>query len=138
MEHIVSITSGTYDLEGDQVHIEISAGIATESVEKCDIAGMHMNADLALYEAKSEEGRQWALFVSAMDTKYRGRQKLKADLRQAIANGEIKVVYQPIVSAQSLRVVAMKRSHVGIMQNLARSLLLSLFLLLKKLELFRR
>jgi len=106
MEHIVSITSGTYDLEGDQVHIEISAGIATESVEKCDIAGMHMNADLALYEAKSEEGRQWALFVSAMDTKYRGRQKLKADLRQAIANGEIKVVYQPIVSAQSLRVVA--------------------------------
>ncbi|MEJ5081682.1 MULTISPECIES: putative bifunctional diguanylate cyclase/phosphodiesterase [unclassified Ochrobactrum] len=106
MEHIVSITSGTYDLEGDQVHIEISAGIATESVEKCDIASMHMNADLALYEAKSEEGRQWALFVGAMDTKYRGRQKLKADLRQAIANGEIKVVYQPIVSAQSLRVVA--------------------------------
>ncbi|MBX4378162.1 EAL domain-containing protein, partial [Mycobacterium tuberculosis] len=41
-----------------------------------------------------------------MDTKYRGRQKLKADLRLAIEHGEIKVVYQPIVSAQSLRVVA--------------------------------
>jgi predicted signal transduction protein with EAL and GGDEF domain len=67
---------------------------------------MHMNADLALYEAKSEEGKQWALFVNAMDTKYRGRQKLKADLRLAIENQEIKVVYQPIVSAQSLRIVA--------------------------------
>ncbi|OYR21753.1 putative bifunctional diguanylate cyclase/phosphodiesterase [Brucella thiophenivorans] len=106
MDHIIAVASGNYDLNGDQIHIEISAGVATESVEKCDIASMHMNADLALYEAKGDEGKQWALFVSAMDTKYRGRQKLKADLRQAIANREIKVVYQPIVSAQSLRIVA--------------------------------
>lgn len=106
MEHIIAVVSGVYDLNGDQIQMEISAGVATESVAKCDIASMHMNADLALYEAKGDEGRQWALFVSAMDTKYRGRQKLKADLRQAIANREIKVVYQPIVSAQSLRVVA--------------------------------
>ncbi|MCL7996651.1 EAL domain-containing protein [Brucella sp. 21LCYQ03] len=106
MEHIISVASGIYDLNGDQIHIEISAGVATESIEKCDIASMHMNADLALYAAKGEEGKQWALFVDAMDTKYRGRQKLKADLRQAIANREITVVYQPIVSAQSLRVVA--------------------------------
>ncbi|MFI3903671.1 putative bifunctional diguanylate cyclase/phosphodiesterase [Ochrobactrum sp. S1502_03] len=106
MEHIIAVVSGIYDLNGDQIQMEISAGVATETVAKCDIASMHMNADLALYEAKGDEGRQWALFVSAMDTKYRGRQKLKADLRQAIANREIKVVYQPIVSAQSLRVVA--------------------------------
>ncbi|MFP3589355.1 EAL domain-containing protein, partial [Paraburkholderia sp. SIMBA_055] len=48
----------------------------------------------------------WSIFIDAMDTKYRGRQKLKAGLRLAIEHGEIKVVYQPIVSAQSLRVVA--------------------------------
>jgi diguanylate cyclase (GGDEF)-like protein len=106
MDHVISVASGVYDLNGDQVHIEISAGVATETIDKCDVGNMHMNADLALYEAKSEEGKQWALFVNAMDTKYRGRQKLKADLRLAIENQEIKVVYQPIVSAQSLRIVA--------------------------------
>ena len=106
MDHIISVATGVYDLDGDQVHIDISAGVAIESIEKCDVGNMHINADLALYEAKSQEEKQWAIFVGAMDVKYRSRQKLKADLRQAIDNREIKVVYQPIVSAQSLRVVA--------------------------------
>ncbi|MBJ6134570.1 EAL domain-containing protein [Ochrobactrum sp. Q0168] len=106
MDHITSVVSGVYDLDGDHVHIEISAGIAIENIASCDVGNMHINADLALYEAKGHEDRQWAVFVGAMDTKYRSRQKLKADLRQAIGNNEIKVVYQPIVSAQSLRIVA--------------------------------
>ncbi|MBV2144136.1 EAL domain-containing protein [Falsochrobactrum sp. TDYN1] len=106
LEHIIAVATGVYELNGDQVYIDISAGVATETIDKCDIGAMHVNADLALYEAKSEEGTQWALFASTMETRYRSRQKLKSDLRLAIENNEIKVVYQPIVSAQSLRVVA--------------------------------
>ncbi|MBB5703147.1 diguanylate cyclase (GGDEF)-like protein [Ochrobactrum daejeonense] len=106
MDHIMTVATGAYNLDGDQVHIDISAGVAIEDIEKCDVGSMHINADLALYEAKSQEDRAWAVFVDAMDTKYRGRQKLKADLRLAVGHGEIKVVYQPIVSAQSLRIVA--------------------------------
>ncbi|KAB2733501.1 putative bifunctional diguanylate cyclase/phosphodiesterase [Brucella intermedia] len=106
MDHITAVATGVYDLDGDQVQIDISAGVAIENVERSDVGSMHINADLALYEAKSTEEKSWSVFVDAMDTKYRGRQKLKADLRLAINHGEIKVVYQPIVSAQSLRVVA--------------------------------
>ncbi|ELT49712.1 putative bifunctional diguanylate cyclase/phosphodiesterase [Brucella intermedia] len=106
MDHIMAVATGVYDLDGDQVQIDISAGVAIENVERSDVGSMHINADLALYEAKSTEEKSWSVFVDAMDTKYRGRQKLKADLRLAINHGEIKVVYQPIVSAQSLRVVA--------------------------------
>lgn len=106
MDHIMAVATGVYDLDGDQVQIDISAGVAIENVEKSDVGSMHINADLALYEAKSTEEKSWSVFIDAMDTKYRGRQKLKADLRLAIDHGEIKVVYQPIVSAQSLRVVA--------------------------------
>lgn len=106
VEKIIAVTTGLYELDGDQVHIDISAGVATAGIDQCDISVMHVNADLALYQAKSEQGTQWALFASTMETKYRSRQKLKADLRQAIDRSEIKVVYQPIMSAQSLRVVA--------------------------------
>ncbi|MGB5839660.1 MAG: EAL domain-containing protein [Brucella anthropi] len=106
MDHIMTVVTGVYDLDGDQVHIDISAGIAIEDIGRCDVGSMHISADLALYEAKSMEDKPWSIFIDAMDTKYRGRQKLKADLRLAIEHGEIKVVYQPIVSAQSLRVVA--------------------------------
>ncbi len=106
MDHIMAVVTGVYDLDGDQVHIDISAGIALEDIGRCDVGSMHISADLALYEAKSKEDKPWSIFIDAMDTQYRGRQKLKADLRLAIDHGEIKVVYQPIVSAQSLRVVA--------------------------------
>ena len=99
MDHIMAVATGVYDLDGDQVQIDISAGVAIENVERSDVGSMHINADLALYEAKSTEDKSWSIFVDAMDTKYRGRQKLKADLRLAINHGEIKVVYQPIVSA---------------------------------------
>lgn len=106
MESVVSAVSGAYDLNGDRVYIDVTAGVVIESVEKCDVAQMHINADLALDEARGDENRRWVVFVEAMDTRYRSRQKLKSDLRQAVENGEIKAVYQPIVSAQSLRIVA--------------------------------
>src|SRR5690606_34495488 len=106
VEKIIAVTTGLYELDGDQVHIDISAGVATAGIDQCDISVMHVNAELAPYQDKSEQGTQWALFASTMETKYRSRQKLKADLRQAIDRSEIKVVYQPIMSAQSLRVVA--------------------------------
>lgn len=105
MEHIMSVVSGDYEVDCNKVHVDISAGIAISNITTCDIAAMHINADLALNEAKAQEDKSWAVFVDAMETRYRSRQKLKADLRRAIENREIKLVYQPIVSAQSLRIV---------------------------------
>ncbi len=106
MQRLVKAVSGVYDLDGARVLVDITAGVAVEKASEFDVGAMHIKADLALYEAKGEEDRQWALFVGAMDVRYRSRQKLKADLRLAVANDQIKVVYQPIVSAQSLRIVA--------------------------------
>lgn len=106
MEQLVTAVTGIYVLDGNQVHVDFSAGVAIAEAEHCDVSNMHIKADLALYEAKADEKTNWAIFVDAMDTKYRGRQKLKSDLRIAIAEGALSVVYQPIVSAQSLRIVS--------------------------------
>ncbi len=47
MEHIISAVTGVYDLDGAQVDIDNSAGVAIEDIDKCDVGHMHIKADLA-------------------------------------------------------------------------------------------
>ncbi len=106
MDNLVSAVSGTYQLLDHSVEVDVNAGVALAPMGHFDLQNLHIKADLALYEAKGNENRSWALFEEAMDIRYRSRQRLKNDLRGAILNGALKVVYQPIVSAQSLRIVS--------------------------------
>lgn len=106
MDQLLSTVSGTYQLSDHSVEVEVNAGVTLAAPGNFDLQSLHIKADLALYEAKGSEDRSWAMFEEAMDIRYRSRQRLKNDLRRAIASGALKVVYQPIVSAQSLRMVS--------------------------------
>ncbi len=108
MDEVIAYLCGVYDFASQQIYLDISAGVAVDKSRSFDLRGLHVNADLALYEAKSNEHDRWVSFVDAMDTKYRSRQKLKSDLREAIKEGSLTVVYQPIVSLNSLRIVAVE------------------------------
>ncbi len=108
MDEVTAYLSGVYEFASQQIYLDISAGVAVDIMKNVDLRGLHVNADLALYEAKSSEHDRWVAFVEAMDTKYRSRQKLKNDLREAINAGSLTVVYQPIVSLNSLRIVAVE------------------------------
>ncbi len=108
MDEVISYLCGVYEFASQQIYLDISAGVAVDVKKNLDLRGLHVNADLALYEAKSSEHDRWVAFVEAMDTKYRSRQKLKNDLREAVRAGSLTVVYQPIVSLNSLRIVAVE------------------------------
>ncbi|MDA4637104.1 hypothetical protein NZA98_39525, partial [Escherichia coli] len=70
-----------------------------------DLAVMQMNADLALDVAKKDSQKQWMVFVETMDHSFRSKQRLKSDLRKAIAEGTMSVAYQPIINVRTLRMV---------------------------------
>eukprot|EP01133_Synstelium_polycarpum_P027373 gene27373-33008_t len=53
---------------------------------------MHMNADLALDVAKKDSQKQWVVFVETMDHSFRSKQRLKSDLRKAIAEGTLSAI----------------------------------------------
>jgi predicted signal transduction protein with EAL and GGDEF domain len=63
-------------------------------------------ADLALYKAKGNGKAQAQVFHDEMDTDYRYRQRLKAELRQAVPKAALTLVYQPIVDLKTRRVVS--------------------------------
>lgn len=108
MNEIISYLCGVYELSTQQMYLDISAGVALDTAKSVDLRELHVKADLALYEAKGNEHERWVAFVEAMDTKYRSRQKLKSDLREAISAGSLTVAYQPIVSLNSMRIVSVE------------------------------
>ena len=58
---------------------------------------MLKNADLAMYGAKADGRRTYRFFEPEMDARVKARRMLELDLRQAIADGDFELHYQPLV-----------------------------------------
>jgi diguanylate cyclase (GGDEF)-like protein len=92
-----------YQIEGHQIVIGISIGIALAPEHGTSQIELLKNADLALYRAKS--GRLgFQFYEPEMDSEARLRHELEVDLREAAAKNEFVLHYQTIVDVQSRRV----------------------------------
>lgn len=92
------------DVGGHMLQINLSAGAAIEKAGDFDVNQMTVHADLALYQAKEGGKNRWRIFEDAMEAEFLKRQTLKNELRMAIANDILRVVYQPIVNAKTMRI----------------------------------
>jgi diguanylate cyclase (GGDEF)-like protein len=97
---------GEVDVAGHSLRIQASAGAVIACVAGNDVDGMFVKADLALYKAKEFGKNGWQIFESTMDAEFRSRQILKADLRSAVEADGLRVVYQPIVAMETMRIAS--------------------------------
>jgi predicted signal transduction protein with EAL and GGDEF domain len=104
LEGMFKALQGEVDVAGHALRIQASAGAVLARVRDSDVDAMIVKADLALYKAKELGKNGWRLFESAMDAAFRNRQLLKADLRNAIEARGLRVVYQPIVALDTMRI----------------------------------
>ncbi|HUB27656.1 MAG TPA: GGDEF domain-containing phosphodiesterase, partial [Tepidisphaeraceae bacterium] len=85
------------DLRGRDLIVTVTIGAATHPRDGTDAATLLKNADLALYRAK-ESGRNMAMVFSPdMSEGIVARLELETALRQAVANDEMRLYYQPQV-----------------------------------------
>ena len=94
-----------FDINGHQLFIGASAGIAIAPTDGADVEEVMANADLALYDAKAAGGNTYRLFVPLLRAKAQARRGLDVELRRACANKEFELFFQPQVSADDERVV---------------------------------
>ncbi len=104
LDGVFARLTGEVDVAGHLLRIQASGGAVLVRAGEADVDGMVVRADLALYKAKEAGKNAWRLFEQSMDAAFRHRQLLKADLRSAIEARSLRVVFQPIVALDTMRI----------------------------------
>jgi diguanylate cyclase (GGDEF)-like protein len=81
-----------------QVVLGVSIGIAMAPADGTDADQLLKDANLALYRAKEEERGKYRFFEREMDARMCARHELERNLRNALANGELHLDYQPLLN----------------------------------------
>ena len=105
-QRIIEVLSAPYDLDGQQVIIGVSVGIALAPMDGCEPEQLLRNGDMALYRAKNDGRGLYRFFEPEMDARMQTRRTLEIDLRQALANGEFELFYQPVLSVATDEITA--------------------------------
>jgi diguanylate cyclase (GGDEF)-like protein/PAS domain S-box-containing protein len=102
---LIAAISASYDLQGHEIIIGGSIGIALAPGDGNAADVLLRNADMALYRAKAEGRGTSHFFEAEMDRRVQARRLLELDLRKAFANGELDVYYQPLVNLTEDRII---------------------------------
>jgi diguanylate cyclase (GGDEF)-like protein/PAS domain S-box-containing protein len=107
-EKVVAHLASPFTVGGQSFVVTPSVGISLYPDDADDAEGLIRCADIAMYNAK-ENGRNGYRFVTReMGTKSRDRMDLEGNLRHAIAQGELFLVYQPQVDTANGHIVGME------------------------------
>jgi len=105
-QRVIAAVSEPYDIDGHQVVVGTSVGIAVNITDGSAPDLLLRNADLALYRAKSGGRGTFRFFEPEMDAQMQTRRAMESDLRKALAAGEFELHYQPIVNLERNQITA--------------------------------
>ncbi|MEW5989806.1 MAG: EAL domain-containing protein [Chloroflexota bacterium] len=97
-ERLVRDLRAPYVIDGTPVVITVSIGIASARDTTETASDVVRNADLAMYMAKANGKAGFAIFDPGMHALIRERHELASQLLNAVDLGQLRVMYQPIVS----------------------------------------
>ena len=100
---IVERLSERYQINRHLVEIGASIGIAVTE-PGVDADHLLKNADMALYQSKTDGRGQFCFFQHEMAEAIERRRTLEIDLRQALVNEEFELFFQPLVNLKSGRI----------------------------------
>jgi diguanylate cyclase (GGDEF)-like protein len=95
-ERVLESIAQPYRIDGQEVSINTSIGIAIAPGDGSTGDALLKHADLALYRAKADGRRTFRYYENGMDARIHARQLLETELRQAVERGEFELYYQPV------------------------------------------
>jgi diguanylate cyclase (GGDEF)-like protein/PAS domain S-box-containing protein len=96
-EKLLKALSEPYLIQGKTLYIGSSIGVAMFPQDGLSVADLLKSSDTAMYRVKETGRNNYMFFTSSMSQELSDRFALLEDLRQAIARGELSLVYHPIV-----------------------------------------
>ncbi|MEZ5137600.1 MAG: EAL domain-containing protein [Acidimicrobiales bacterium] len=107
-ERVLDLIAQPYRIQGRDIRVTASIGIAFADEDGVDAEVLLRSADVAMYLAKDRGKNRYAVFEAHMHTSVFERLELKADLVRAIDDGQLRCHYQPIVSLQTGRITGVE------------------------------
>ena len=97
-----------FAIEGNNIRSSVSIGVAVYE-PGCDDPDLLLSqADVALYQAKSDGREGYRFFTPSMEQEVRQRVAVTNALREAIASGQLFLQYQPQVDAETGRIIGVE------------------------------
>ena len=97
-----------FRIDGREIVVTASIGIAAVNERANSAEVVLRNADMAMYLAKERGKDRVELFEEQMHASAFERLELKADLARGIESGQLRLVYQPILSLQTGRITGVE------------------------------
>jgi diguanylate cyclase (GGDEF)-like protein/PAS domain S-box-containing protein len=105
---VANAVAAPVNLNGYEVFTSASIGIALATFGYDRPEYLLRNADMAMYRAKGSPGAAWEVFDRGMHAQALTRLQTETDLQRALQRGELALVYQPIVSLGTGRIVGVE------------------------------
>jgi diguanylate cyclase len=103
-ERVFSALQAPFILQGKEVFVTASIGIAANTRGDEDAHAILRNADAAMYSAKSNGKGRYEFFATDMYTTVLRRLELHSELRRGVRDREFTIQYQPIIELTSGRI----------------------------------
>jgi diguanylate cyclase (GGDEF)-like protein len=94
---LVNVLGQAYGIGTQSVHCSVSMGIVLRAQAAGDADAILQDASIAMAEAKRAGGSRYVIFEPQMHERAARRGGMEAELRKAIAERQLFVVYQPVV-----------------------------------------
>jgi diguanylate cyclase (GGDEF)-like protein/PAS domain S-box-containing protein len=107
-ERIASAFSRPFLLETGPQFVTASIGIVISDGTRSQASDLLRDADTAMYRAKERGRARYELFDEQMRRRALARMRLENDLRRAVDQHQLRLVYQPIVALRSEQIVAVE------------------------------
>jgi diguanylate cyclase (GGDEF)-like protein/PAS domain S-box-containing protein len=107
-EKMIKSFDASFQIDGHELYVSISIGIALYPVDGESIDTLIKNADIAMYDSKAKGRNRYQLYSGSMNVLFAEKLSIEMQMRKAIDRQEFHVFYQPQIRVSTGRISGME------------------------------
>jgi diguanylate cyclase (GGDEF)-like protein len=107
-QRILDKLSTPFDLEGHELYVTASLGVAIYPYDGEDAEALMKNADSAMYQVKQQGRNNYQLYFEGIHQKALAELILESDLRKALVREEFLLYYQPQIDLKTNQLMGLE------------------------------